>query len=238
MGKIVNLRKFNPDLEQRVVDDLRDSLREQFPNETRQGCPDSTKIRRLASGRVPLAEAREWLDHLGRCSACFSDFERYQRKFSQQKRFYLAFALSAAVAAVCILGALLLKNARSQSAGAKLALQEQRTGLPVAVLNLSEISKLRGGGGGAEPMPHLPRRALVLSVHLAPGTVSGEYEVQLLREITDPTPLAQYRAASQLESGILTIRIVTDLSHLQAGTYILAVRHTGSEWTYSQVNIS
>lgn len=234
----MNLRKSTPELDKRVLDDLRDSLREQFPNEARQGCPNSEIIRRIASRRMPLAEAQEWLEHLSRCSPCFDDFERCKRKSSQRKRLYLAFGLSAAVVTVCLFGALLLKNPRSRSAGTEVGVHEERTELPVAFLNLSEVSNLRGGGAGSEPIPHLPQRPVVLSVRLVPGSVSGYYEVQFLREITDAAPLVQYHAASQLENGNLTIRVVTDLSHLQAGTYILAVRHTGSEWTYSQVNIS
>jgi hypothetical protein len=238
MGRIVNLRKSKAELEQRVLDDLRDSLREQFPNQARQGCPSSEEIRRLASRRVPLAKAQEWIDHLGRCSACFSDFERHQRKFTHRRRLYLAFALSAAVAAVCILGAILLKNARGQFGGAKLAVHEQRTELPVAVLNLSDTSNLRGGGEGSRLLAHLPRSRFVLSVHLPPGNMSGQYEIQFLREIIDAVPLVQYHASSELENGNLTISIVTDLSHVQPGTYIFAIRHAGSEWIYSEVDIS
>ena len=64
--------------ERRIVDALGRGLIKEFPNPERVGCPGSEVLRRIASREMPLSEAEKWLDHLGSCSPCYSDFKGFE----------------------------------------------------------------------------------------------------------------------------------------------------------------
>ena len=64
--------------EQRFLKVLGRGLLEGFPNPTRTGCPSAEVLKSIASHEMPLSEAEKWLDHLGSCSPCYSDFREFQ----------------------------------------------------------------------------------------------------------------------------------------------------------------
>jgi hypothetical protein len=81
------------------LDALGRGLLKEFPNSERTGCPGSDVLKKIASKRVPLAEAEKWLNHLGSCSPCYKDFSELRKgREVQRNRTLLAIAASILVA--------------------------------------------------------------------------------------------------------------------------------------------
>ena len=106
----LNARGYSARDEQRLLDALGRGLLKEFPNPERSGCPGADVLKRIASRAMPLNEAEKWLDHLGSCSPCYSDFSEFRRTYeSRRKRTLLAIAASILVAA-CISGWFMLQR--------------------------------------------------------------------------------------------------------------------------------
>src|SRR5262249_9889067 len=88
--------------------DLKRSLREQYPNAQRKGCPQEAILKGLAYGNLKLAEVEVWLDHLSQCSPCFCDFERFKAE-AYRKRIVRAAFSAAAILLVAVSITLWLK---------------------------------------------------------------------------------------------------------------------------------
>ena len=74
-------------------------LLKEFPNPERSECPGPEVLKRIASRTMPLQEAEKWLDHLGSCSPCYTDFSELRKvREVQRRRTLLAIAASILVA--------------------------------------------------------------------------------------------------------------------------------------------
>lgn len=96
----MNAKGFSAREEQRLLDALGRGLLKEFPNPERNGCPGADVLKRIASRTMSLDEAEKWLDHLGSCSPCYSDFSEFRKSHElRQKRKLLAIAASILVVA-------------------------------------------------------------------------------------------------------------------------------------------
>src|SRR5438874_5510692 len=71
--------------EKRILDVLGRGLLKDFPNPERIGCPGADVLKKIASHEMPLSEAEKWLDHLGSCSPCYSDFSRFRAAYRTRR---------------------------------------------------------------------------------------------------------------------------------------------------------
>jgi hypothetical protein len=233
----------SPD-DERTWADLKKSLREQYPNPQREGCPGEAILRKLALGSLPLAEAEPWLDHLGRCSECFCEFEMLKIKISRQRRLRLSLA-AAAVLLLGISAAIWFRSAHEQKNAAHAPDRTSTPEIPgspsqqltTAVLHFENPSTTRGGDddGAAVRPQQLPRKAVALSIYLPLNEEAGKYEVQFLKSFADSTPVLAFEAGAQLENGLPVLRNTTDFSALDPGLYAVRFRRSGGGWRYSRV---
>jgi hypothetical protein len=250
MAKIARMFDFKkpkmapPKQEDNLWEELRESLREQFPNPQREGCPEREVLIRLAQGRMPLEQAEAWLDHFSRCSQCFHDFEQFQFQARQRRRMRWQVAAGVAVVLGCSAALWLTythqKAIRAQSHPRALvspvAQLHPTQPLPVA-LHLENVLTSRDTDEANSNPPQLPRTLLSLSIYLPPGSEAGSYEIELLRHRADSTPLVTSNGTSAMEGGMVVLRSTADLSTLEPGIYILGFRPSRGSWRYSPVSI-
>jgi hypothetical protein len=216
-----------------LLDILRQGLTKEFPNPDRIGCPRPTLLRDIARRRVPLEEAKPWLDHLASCSPCYQDFTEFRKQFSSGRR---KLQLSLAAAAVFLFGFagwLWEHNHPAEQTSA------------TAILDLRERSVPRGQNPTETELPPLeiPRSAKHVIVELPIGSREGVYEVALLSNSNEVEPpggprvLLSTTGTAQLENHTMVLRADVDLERISPGTYLLGVRQPGLEWTRFPIRV-
>jgi hypothetical protein len=166
---------------------------------------------------MPLNEADSWLDHLGSCSPCYSDFSEIRRAYeSRRKRTLLAIAASILVAA-CIGGWFLL--------------QRHNEGLvaQTALLDLRNRSLPRS----TEPNPTEPplvvnRAARHWNIYLPLGSGEGTYEIRIVADSGGLLLTATGEAT--LVSGIASLAVDVNLGPRNPGRCNLEIRKKPGEW--------
>lgn len=227
-----------------VWEELQQSLRDQFPNPQRQGCPGPKILESIARGKMPLSQAEGWLDHLGHCSPCFQDFDAIRVRRARYRRLTWGTA-AAAIVILCSAPVLrILHNkyppvrAGLHSAGSAPTSPQTSIAPPqLATLNLEHSSITRGPAADSE-LQRLARAQLLISIYLPPGSAPGNYEFQFLVNPTDSQPLASVQGTAKIENGQTVLRLATDLSHFEPGEYVIAFRRVGASWVYASVEIS
>src|SRR5437899_9684989 len=117
--------------DQSLWQELVRSLKNDFPNAGRQGCPPPEVLHALAFRRLKLADGRHWLPHLASCSTCFNEF--LALKHGARKR--LRMRILAIAATLLLACAALFTWSRSQA-------ERDRT-VQAAVLDLRQYSTVR-----------------------------------------------------------------------------------------------
>jgi hypothetical protein len=203
--------------EQRLLDALGRGLLKEFPNPERSGCPGADVLKRIASRTMPLNEAEEWLDHLGSCSPCYSDFSEFRRVHKlRQKRNFLAIAASILVVAG-IAGWFLLQRHNE-------ALIAQ-----TVVLDLRNHSLARG----TEPLPNeppleIPRTVSHLEIYLPLGSTDGSYGLRITT--LNGHLLFSGEGVARIEQGATLLPIDVNLRSVDPALYVLQVQQNGSGW--------
>ena len=87
-------------------------------------------------------------------------------------------------------------------------------------------------------LQRIPRGRLALRIYLPFGSEAGDYEVHLLKNESDLTPLAAFRGKAQIENGSTALRIAADLSKVENGVYVLAIRQDSRSWRYYRFSLS
>ena len=200
-----------------------------YPNPDRAGCPGPEALKRLAERRVDVAEAKNWVLHLGCCSPCFIEYTALREKGVTRKRLEYAFAF-AATAAFIVVGGWLWRTHRFPGLGGK---PNVATVLPVT-LNLENRGVYRGVQPPSTPSGpvYLPRGRLDLTVLLPLGSEAGNYGVligakagKLLLEAKGPAVIRK--------DGVTVLKVMLDTSKLKRGMYILGIGEIGNEpYTY------
>jgi hypothetical protein len=213
----LNAKGYSVRDERRILDALGRGLLKEFPNPDRAGCPGSDILKKIASRKMPLAEAEKWLDHLGSCSPCYSDFSQFRRTYEvRQRRTLLAIAASILITAG-IAGWLLFQKHNE-------ALVAQ-----TAVLDLRNRSIPRGTEPNpAEPPLEVSRAATRWTIYLPLGSSEGPYDVRVVTQ-SGESQLATSGWA-ELNDQITLLRLAVPLSSKVPGNYILQIRKAGSEW--------
>jgi len=208
--------------EKQILEWLSKGLSTDFQNPSRLGCPGSAVLEGIASHRIRLAEAEQWLDHLGSCSACFAEF-RFLRKRLQHRQ-YIALGSTLAV--------LLAASALWFTLHSRFALVTDET----AVLDLRGYSIERGHQPQAkQPLLEIGRRTKHLILYLPMGTEEGKYEIALLKNTGDE--LLRTTGTAQFDKHVAILKADIDFSSVPSYSYFLGVRLPGLEWTEFPVRV-
>jgi hypothetical protein len=213
----LNAKGYSEREEQRLLNALGRGLLKEFPNPERSGCPGADVLKRIASRTMPLNHAEKWLDHLGSCSPCYSDFSQFRRAYeSRRKRTLLAMAASILVAA-CIGGWFLLQ------------MHNEALIAQTVVLDLRNRSQPRG----TEPNPTEPplvvnHVARHWNIYLPLGSKEGTYEIRVISDSEGLLLTATGEAA--LASGITSLPVEVNLGSRNPGRCSLEIRNIAGEW--------
>src|SRR6185295_13152760 len=94
----------SPKEEREMRETLRDIFATDFPNPERRGCPENVeaKLKALASRRR-FPQAQELISHLGSCSPCYQEHEKFvrQRKSRQRQSLYRFAAVAVLLIGLC-----------------------------------------------------------------------------------------------------------------------------------------
>jgi hypothetical protein len=212
----LNTKGYSAREEQRLLDALGRGLLQEFPNPDRSGCPGVDVLKRIASRTMPLDEADSWLDHLGSCSPCYSNFSEFRRAYeSRRNRTTLAIAASILVAA-CI--------------GGWFVLQRYSEGLvaQTALLDLRNRSLPRGAESNPTELLVVNQAARHWNIYLPLGSPEGTYEIRI---VTDSGGLLLTATGeATLVSGIASLPVDVNLGSKNLGRCNLEIRKVTGEW--------
>jgi hypothetical protein len=211
--------EFN-DEEKRLLDLLAQGLSRDFPNPQRIGCPGSPILRGIAFRKLRLSEVSRWLDHLSSCGPCFQEFTEMRKEAVNQwrlTRVWLAVALALIFAG-----------------GGWLWMRTKHSARPpdTAVLDLRGISVTRGESPAqADQRPLEIHRSSIkhLIMQLPIGSKEGTYDLALLSETGAQILVAS--GTAKLEDQNVTLRADVDVGGVGPGSYVLALRQLGQEWS-------
>jgi len=191
-------------------------LLKEFPNPSRAGCPGSDVLKKIASHEMPLSEAEKWLDHLGSCSPCYSDFTQFQAAYKRRRmRSLLAIAASILIVA-CLAGWAFFPK------------QKKPLVTETAMLDLRNRSIPRGTEPNpAEPPLEVNRAAAHWNIFLPFGSDAGRYDIRLLA--VSGELLLSTKADAKLTDGVAVIQISVDLSSRSPGQCVLQLTRNGSQ---------
>lgn len=203
--------------EKRILDVFNRGLLKEFPNPDRTGCPGSDVLRRIATRQLPFSEAQKWLEHLGSCSPCYSDFLQLQVAFrARRMRTLLAVAASILIVTGVTGWASFLK-------------QGQPITTQAAVLDLRNRSVPRGTESNPpEPALEISRDAPRLEVYLPLGSSEGDYELEITNQ--EANTVFTGSGTAKIEEGITSLTLAANLSSVSRGQYVLKLRKAGSGW--------
>jgi len=165
---------------------------------------------------MPLDQAEKWLDHLGSCSPCYSDFSEFRKSHElRKKRTLLAIAASILVVAG-IAGWVLLQR------------HNETLVAQTAVLDLTNRSLPRGTEPNpAEPPLTVSRAATHWNILLPFGSNDGPYDIRLLAGSGEL--LVSTKADAKLTDGVAVIQISVDLSSRSPGQCVLRLTRNGAQ---------
>ena len=214
----MNARGYSARDEQRLLDALGRGLLREFPNPGRSGCPGPDVLKKIASRTMPLDEAEKWLDHLGSCSPCYSDFSEFQAAY-RNRRFRTVLAVAASILIVVLVAGWAFFLRRNEP-----------TGTETAVLDLRNRSIARGTEPNpAEPPLEMARKVSHLDIYLPLGSADGDYGVR----ISGPGEkiLFSTKGVANLKQGITSLAVNVNLSSASPGLYVLQFQKGDSWWT-------
>jgi hypothetical protein len=232
--------------------EIRESIRRNYPNPDRIGCPGSETLRRMAESTLPPRDAA--YKHVMECSPCYEELMEFSlavesRKSREKERSRRRVIASTIAVAVVIAGVVFyfvsrptpLKPPRSPNqvadGSAKQSSPKTVPGdrLSVAMLNLDSETSIRSTGGQRRTteLQRLPRTRLDLTVNLPRGLETGPYELVFSRD--DGPPLLRLTGQARIEDGLTVLHVQPDLSGLAPGPYNLRIRRDGSAWREAQI---
>jgi hypothetical protein len=197
------------------------SLREERLSSDAGGCPSRWELRQFAAGKCDSSQRDQLLGHLAVCDRCIDSMTCLR-----QRRWVIRTAFAFASVMVVI-------------AAAALLWVNQHRAFPdlnrVATVDLRLISPTRGQAPG--PQTATVRKAAGgLRVVLPVGS-DGNYEVGILGQDRQPTPLLRSSGSTRLEDHDVVLNLPVNLSNLKGGKYWLGLRRDGSEWEYYSLSV-
>jgi len=166
---------------------------------------------------MPLSESERWLDHLGSCSPCYTDFSAFRAAYQRYRtRSGLAIAASILIVAILAGWALFLR-------------QEEPLVAQTAVLDLRNRSIPRGTETNpAEPPLEIAHNVAHLKIYLPLGSSEGLYDVRIVTATEESVVTTS--GTAKLKDHVTVLEVWISLSSTHPARYILQVRKTGSEW--------
>jgi hypothetical protein len=204
---------------------LAHGLSREFPNPQRIGCPSPAILRDIALHKLPLSEADPWLDHLSSCSPCFRDFTEFRTQVASGRRRIQAWVAVAAAVLIAVAGWVWLRSRPLGQTTATVVL-DLRGRATVRGENRPETSQL--------PL-EIPRSTRSLTLELPIGSNEGSYDVALLNR--DSAELFRTGATAKLEDHIVVLSANVDLASVSPGSYFVAIRQPGLEWTRFPIRV-
>ena len=210
----MNEEGLTPEQRRATLELLEKAALNDYPNPERLGCPGSEFLHRLATNRksIPLSDAR--LEHVARCSPCFSEFVKY-REAAKHRIIARRAVIGVGVAAAAMIAGLAVKK----------TLAPAHVEYEHAEINLLASGVQRGAESQSATGPvSLPRKPLDLAMTLPFASPTGQYEVQVLRRDGSPTGLRTSGDAYRSE-GLTILHVRLNVSSLPPDKYQLGYRH-------------
>lgn len=203
-------------------------LEGEFPNPDRAGCPDNETLRALAFRKLGSEQVGDWIEHLGTCTPCFREYREFRKQVEwRQRAAYVGVAAAVVVVVLCI------------------GWWRWGSGRPVVITvhnhivadmrNRLILRGSQGTGPGQGPLVFL-RGLDDLSFYLPEGSRAGTYEVAVFRKELG-APLATATGVATMENGMTAMNTRLDLSRFAPGQYLLGIRVSGADWSYSPLVI-
>jgi len=212
----LNAKGYSTGDERRLLDALGRGLLKDFPNPERSGCPGPDVLKRIASRTMPLDQAEKWLDHLGSCSPCYSDFSEFRKSHELRKRRTLL-AIAASIFVVAGIAGWVLLQRHNETLVAQ-----------TAVLDLRNRSRPRGTEANpVEPPLMVSRGAAHWNIFLPFGSDAGPYDILLVAGSGEL--LVSTKADAKLTEGVAAIQISVNLSSRSPGPCVLRLTRNGSQ---------
>ena len=204
--------------ERRILDVLGRGLLKEFPNPNRVGCPGAEILKKIASHEMPLSESEKWLDHLGSCSPCYSDFSAFRAAYQRYRtRSVLAIAASILIVAILAGWALFLR-------------QKEPLVAETATLDLRDRSPARGTEVNPDEAPLQMNRAVTqMRIVLPFGSSEGLYDIRLIASSGES--LLAGSGTAKLRGDTTLLEVAVNASSAKPGKYILQVRKPKLDWT-------
>jgi hypothetical protein len=207
--------------EERLLKAGRSVFSNSFPNPNREGCPNREVIDAIARGKGDPAQQRDFFVHMSRCSPCFNDFARFRRVAQRERR--LKAVGIAAIIVIIFFASWFVVRSRRHTVGTNIAV----------VLDLRNRLVLRGvpeAGEQAQQPLMLLRGVDNVSLYLPTGSRTGTYDIGVFEE--PGTPLVSATGMATAEGNLIVLKAKLDVSKLNPGHYLLAIRPPGVEWSY------
>ena len=229
---------------------LNRELAEGFPNPNRIACPDSAFLQRVARHQVPISEIDSWIDHLGSCSECFGDFNRFRMASRTRGRQRVILYAAAACIVLASAGLLWRQLSRGREGSAPIAgvvatkpavatgdrsggqdvasTGEERTPFEVT-LNLTQSATRGEKSTNLSQTIRVPARLLKCRMTLPLGSSDGLYYVRVQRALQSEV-LKTARGTAAINNGDVRLDVELDLSNMSTGIYLLSYHHAGDSW--------
>ena len=228
---------------------LNRELAKGFPNPNRIGCPDSEFLQRLSRHRVPISEIDPWIDHLGSCSECFTDFNRLRPASGARRRRFILYGTATCIVLTSV-GLLWRQLSRGREMSTPVA-GVTATNPAVVTGDRSGRQDVAGTGAEREPfevmlnltrsatrgekstndsqMIRVPARLLECRITLPVGSSDGLYYVRVQRAVQSEV-LKTAQGNATIKHGEVRLDVELDLSSVSAGGYLLSYRHSRESW--------
>jgi hypothetical protein len=225
-----------PDRERQLLELFEQAALHDFPNPERIGCPGSEFVRRLVTdrGSIPFRDPR--VTHVTRCSPCFQEFAAIRAEIAakakrQRRARQMQLAAGIVVIGLGVAGYLGREHPRTPLGGDVVA----------AHLDFRDSSTVRGTAGSPSPVPKadlsdLPHKNLDLTIALPFSSEAGQYQVQVLRELSKPL-ISAYGTAKVQPDGTTLLSVRLDLSKIPPGPYQIGFRRIPWDWTIKHVQV-
>jgi hypothetical protein len=195
-----------------------------FPNPERVGCPGSEVLKAIAFRKMELAQAEDYIDHMGCCSPCFTEYTAFRQQRQKITRLRVLAVAAMVLIAIGIGSWVWVKSQGRKTLGPPTKYQ-------AVIVDLRDRVVLRGPEEGPPQGPiDLPRAPLALSIYLPIGSEPGDYEVEIVDQAG--SSLAGVKGPAQWRDHIAVIEVKLDLRPLHRGLYNLAIRRTGWSRSY------
>jgi hypothetical protein len=196
----------------------------EYPNPDRVGCPGSDILKSMAFRQIDLARAVGYMEHVGCCSPCFTEYTAFRQQVQKIARLRILAVAAMVVIAIGIGSWVWVRSQGRKTLGPP-------THYQAVIVDLRDRVVLRGPEEGPPQGPiDLPRAPLALSIYLPIGSEPGDYEVEIVEQ--DGSSLAGAKGPAQWRDHIAVIEVKLDLRPLHRGLYNLAIRRPGWSRSY------